>query len=141
MLATNKPLMDAKFDMLVKKGSAMTPDIGGAVYKAAYHAYIDNSLKKLENTSCSDEDLAPLVKAEIEKAKNELRNEAHDFASLFTDAMSECLKEISTQIDTHIKSAQIDITTPVLPTVISPMGPCSGTLTISSITGAQINIS
>ena len=141
MLATNKPLMDAKFDMLVKKGTALAPDVGGAIYKAAYHAYLDNSLKKIDSVSCSDDDLKPLVKAETEKAKIELKNEAHDFAVFFADAMSEILKEISTQIDSHIKSAQIDITTPVLPTVTSPMGPCSGTLTISKMTGANITIS
>ena len=55
--------------------------------------------------------------------------------------MNDILKEVSTQIDTHVKSAQININVPaLLPTIISPMGPCSGSLTINEMTGAQISI-
>ena len=45
-LAANKQLMDTKFNMLVRKGTAQVPDTGGSVYKAAYHAYYDKYEQK-----------------------------------------------------------------------------------------------
>ena len=145
MLSVNKNVMDSKFDMLSKKGSATAPDTGGAMYKAAYHAYYDKTYERLMKTEDPDDadlkaDLASkglLKKDNIEK----LQKEAHEFASYFADAMKECLDEISTQVDQHIKSAQINITIPALtPTIISPTGPCTGSLIISEMTGAQITI-
>lgn len=145
MLSVNKPLMDTKFSMLAKKGTAKAPDTGGAIYKAAYHAYFDKTYNKLMETSDpSDTDLYNKLRSE-KMLKNDnidkLREEAHDFASFFADAMDEILKEVSTQVDAHIKAASININVPaLLPTIISPMGPCSGSLTIGETTGAIINI-
>jgi hypothetical protein len=146
MLSTNKQIMDSKFDMLSKKGSAAAPDTGGAIYKAAYHAYYDKTYERINATEDpTDEDIkADLASRGMLKQNNieKLKNEAHEFASLFADAMKECLDEISTQVDQHIKAAQINIVIPALtPTIVSPTGPCTGSLIISESTGAQITIS
>lgn len=145
MLSVNKPIMDAKFSMLSKKGTADAPDTGGAIYKAAYHAFFDKTYDRLKKTSDpTDLDLYESLKTNnMLKDDNikKLKEEAHDFASFFADAMDEILKEISSQVDSHIKSASINISVPaLLPTIISPMGPCSGSLSISESTGAIINI-
>lgn len=147
MLATNKPLMDQAFNKLCIKGngSASSAKSAGAIYKAAYMAYYEKNAANLPKNDPNDKDILNNLKNQgltIEDVKKKLENDSHDFASLFTDAMSECLKEISNQIDAHIKSAQIDIMVPaLLPTIISPMGPCTGSLSISKATGAQITIS
>ena len=48
---------------------------------------------------------------------------------------------LANEIDKHIKSMMLTITVPaLLPTIISPTGPCSGSLTISEATGAKISI-
>lgn len=138
-LAANKQLMDNKFNLLVREGSAMMPNTGGTIYKAAYHAYYDAIKKKMDNSgSCSDADIAPLVDAQKKEAEIQLQNEAHDFAKLFNDAMKECLQEISDQIDAHIKSMMINIITaapgPSGTVLASAVGPVSGTISVNNLT-------
>lgn len=146
MLSVNKPLMDAAFSKLCVKGSGSETSAksAGVVYKAAYEAYYKKAAEKLPKSDPDDEDIRNDLKAKgmlVDDIKKQLEADAHDFASLFTDAMKECLNEISTQIDAHVKSASINITVPaLLPTIISPMGPCSGSLAISETTGAVISI-
>ena len=112
-LAANKQLMDMSFNKLVIKGTAQVPDSGGAVYKAAYHAYYDK-LKSQIDSSQDPEDsdiLADMASKGLLKQDTlrSLQNDAHDFASFFTDAMKECLTEVSNQIDAHIKAMMITI--------------------------------
>jgi hypothetical protein len=146
MLSVNKPLMDAAFNKLCIKGTGTytSAKSAGTIYKAAYEAYYNKAAEKLPKSDPDDKDLQDKLRSEgllVNDIKKQLEDDAHDFASLFADAMKECLKEVSTQIDAHIKSASINITIPaLLPTIISPMGPCTGSLTIGEATGAIINI-
>ena len=146
MLSTNKISMDNTFAMLAKKGTANNPDAGGAIYKAAYHAYFDktyDNLKSMQDPTDADlkADLASkkILKTDVEES---LRKDAHEFASYFADAMDECLSEISNQIDQHIKSMCLNIIMQPqgIATIVSPTGPCSGSMIISDST-AQIMIS
>jgi hypothetical protein len=149
MLSVNKPLMDTKFSMLVKKGTAKMPDSGGAIYKAAYHAYFDKTYDRLMETSDpSDTDLYDDLRSKkMLKSDNidKLRDDAHDFASLFADAMDEILKEVSSQVDAHVKALANGMTITMLPqgiaTVVSPMGPCTGSMVIKNGATASIIIS
>lgn len=143
MLATNKPLMQKVF-------SDMITDKTGMLYKAAYDAYYDtteyNYNEQQKNISSylannvvggSDAVLDPPDKRKWEE-------EAKVFASSFVKALRDAKFDstLADEIDKHVKSAQIDIAVPALqPTIVSPMGPCSGSLLISTATGAQITIS
>ena len=133
MLSVHKPIMDAAFAKLTVPGNALTPDIGGAIYKAAYHAYYDVGEKRINDCDAiEDPDLAADAIARKQEALMDLKNDSHMFATAFNDAMKECLKEISNQIDDHIKSMMLTINIPaVLPTLVSPVGPVTGALTIS----------
>ena len=114
-LAASKTAMDTKFNLLTKKGTAQVPDAGGAIYKAAYHAYYDKIAEFIGDDPTDPDILSTLSqqgKLKVNNIKN-LQNDAHEFASLFADAMKECLDEVSNQIDSHIKSMIINITTPV----------------------------
>jgi hypothetical protein len=138
--------MDAAFNKLCIKGSGTkeSADSAGSIYKAAYHAYYDKAAEKLPASNPTDPDIVEDLASKgllTENIKLQLQSDAHDFASLFADAMSDILKEVSTQIDSHIKSAQINIVVPALqPTIVSPVGPCTGSLVISETAGAQISI-
>jgi hypothetical protein len=146
MLSVNKPLMDAAFSKLCIKGSGTSAaaNSAGAIYKAAYKAYYDKTASRMPDSDPADADIKADLASKgllVSDVKRELENDAHEFASLFTDAMDEILKEISKQIDAHVKAASINIVVPALmPTIVSPMGPCSGSLTISETMGAQITI-
>jgi hypothetical protein len=143
MLATNKPKMQKVF-------SDMIADKTGMLYKAAYNAYYDtteriyneqqkNIAEYLVNNSVSGSDGS--VDA---PDKSKWAADAKVFASSFVKALRDAGfdKTLADEIDTHVKSAQIDITVPALqPTIVSPMGPCSGSLVISQPAGAQIIIS
>ena len=143
MLATNKPMMQKVF-------SDMITDKTGMLYKAAYNAHYDTSehiyneqqksiAEYLSNNKISGSD------ATIEEPdKSKWEADAKVFASSFVKALRDANFDsiLADEIDKHVKSAQIDITVPVLPpTITSPMGPCTGSLMISQSTGAQIIIS
>lgn len=140
-LAANKQLMDTKFDMLTKKGSAKLPDSGGSVYKAAYHAYYDKLYRQIKDQKDpSDEDIyADMASKSLLKQNmiTDLQNDAHEFASFFTDAMKDCLTEISSQIDAHIKSMMINIITatpgPSGTVLACAAGPVSGTIAANNL--------
>jgi hypothetical protein len=141
-LEANKKLMDAKFDLLSQKGSAQLPDTGGAIYKAAYHAYYDKMAERIEDDPTDPDILASLAEKQMLKVNNiqKLQGEAHDFASLFADAMKECLDEISTQIDAHIKSMMINVVTaapgPAGTVLACGVGPVSGTIAMNNLSAA-----
>jgi hypothetical protein len=140
-LAANKQIMDTKFNKLTMKGSAHAPDTGGTIYKAAYHAYYDKLYEQLsKHSDPTDQDIYQNLASQGLLKQNfisELQNDAHKFASFFADAMKECLDEVSTQIDTHIKSMMINITTATpgpTPTVLAcATGPVTGTISVNNL--------
>lgn len=138
-LDANKKLMDAKFDLLTVKGTAQVPDTGGTIYKAAYHAYYDKVAERIADDPTDADLLADLASKQLLKANNiqKLQNEAHDFASLFADAMKECLEEVSNQIDAHIKSMMINIMTatpgPSGTVLACGVGPVTGTVVMNNL--------
>lgn len=148
MLSTNKPKMDKAFKELCKKGSAENPDSGGAIYKAAYHAYYDKTKEKLPTADPEDSDLKNVL---IEKSATtnhidkQLKDDSHEFASLFADAMDEILIEVSTQIDAHIKSIDFTLVEPV-PNItsgtalVTAAGPATGSISINTTTGSKLTI-
>ena len=138
-LAANKQLMDTKFGLLAQKGSAQLPDTGGAIYKAAYHAYYDKMAERIEDDPTDPDILQSLTEQQMLKVNNiqKLQNEAHDFASFFADGMKECLDEISAQIDAHIKSMMINIVTaapgPSGTVLACGVGPVTGTVAMNNL--------
>lgn len=136
MLSVNKPLMDAKFETLT------TPQTG-KVYMAAYNAYKNMATKMADAAGdVEDTDLAPGVAQSKTEVKQQIENDAKQFASDFCEGISEMLSEISTQIDAHVKALANGMTITMLPqgiaTVVSPMGPCTGSMVIKN--GATANI-
>jgi hypothetical protein len=131
MLSVNKPMMKQAF-------SALIQDNSGVFYKAAYNAYYE-SVKPSSPSGDVNADQENKLCDESDKA-------AKDCAEKFAKAFCKELRSggfdstLADEIDNHVKSIKLMITTPVLPTVISPMGPCSGSLSIMEETGASIQI-
>lgn len=135
MLSTNLPLMKQKF-------SSMLTDNTGMFYKAAYEAYLE-SMSDQKPIVSNDPDISAIIddaNAKMDKLKIE-KSEA--FAKAFVKSLRNSNFDdlLANEIDKHIKSMMLTITVPaLLPTIISPTGPCSGSLTISEATGAKISI-
>jgi hypothetical protein len=135
MLSTNLPLMKQKF-------SSMLTDNTGMFYKAAYEAYLE-SMSDQKPIVSNDPDISAIIddaNAKMNKLKIE-KSEA--FAKAFVKSLRNSNFDdlLANEIDKHIKSMMLTITVPaLLPTIISPAGPCSGSLTISEATGAKISI-
>ena len=138
MLAANLPILKQNLNKLI------TANKGSAFYNAAYEAYY-SLFKNVASSidSGSDPDLKPIIEAQKLECDRKAKADAELFAKSFCEALKKAsvMDIIADEINTHIKSAQIDITAPILPTVTSPMGPCTGSLTISPMTGANITIS
>jgi hypothetical protein len=138
MLATNIVILKQKLNKLLD-----TPPIGeGVFYKAAYDAYY-NVINVDIDDSNDDSDLAAIVKERKIACEQKKKDDAKQFATDFCNGLKQggFMNTIADEIDKHIKSAQIDIVVPILPpTIVSPMGPCTGSLTISKSAGAQITI-
>jgi hypothetical protein len=136
MLATNKPLMEFKFSQMLEDG--------GLFYQAAYDAYYKTAEPNSPPTE-EEDSVNPSVEMKLyNDAKNTAVNKSHEFAAAFVKGLRDGGFDsiLADEIDKHVKSAQIDINVPVLlPTIVSPMGPCTGSLSISTLTGAQITIS
>lgn len=130
MLSTNKPTMDKNLKALYD-----------VLYDAAYEGYL-----KAEGYDDVDSNIDDL-EIQNKPDKSEIKGKMEDTAELFADEFVKQLKDgsfletISDEIDTHVKAIKLMISVPTLmPTIISPMGPCTGALTISEETGAQINL-
>lgn len=138
MLATNLPVLKQKLNQLIKDSK------GSAFYNAAYEAYYA-LVKGISNNIDlgNDQDLIPIIEAEKVKCDKKAKEDAELFAKTFCYELkkAEIMDIIADAINEHIKTAQIDIITPAVSTIISPVGPCSGTLSISKTTGATISIS
>lgn len=154
MLSANKSIMDTSFESLARTGTYdKTSPNGGVIYNTVFENYFDNKKKRAEETlenmikSINDDDdrKNPGCAFESKLSEDDIENikkESHEIADAVARAMNECLKEISNQIDKHIKAMTLNINIPtLLPTIISPMGPCTGALQISEATGATITIS
>ena len=130
MLSTNKPSMDNKLKKLYN-----------VFEDAAYEAFL-----KSEGYDDVDSQIDDL-ELQNKPNKSEIKKKMEDTAKTFSDEFVKQLKDgkvletISDEIDKHVKSIKLMISVPtLLPTIISPMGPCTGALTISEETGAQINL-
>lgn len=141
MLATNLPIMKQNLNKLLD-----VPPVEGPVYKAAYNAYYEAN--KAETVSYSSDD-DPLGNQTTESAKivADINNNIDKCADKFAKEFCKQLKQngfmnaIADEIDGHIKAIKLMINIPtLLPTIISPMGPCTGALSITEETGAQIQI-
>jgi hypothetical protein len=117
---------------------------GGLFYQAAYDAYYKTAEPNSPPTE-EEDSVNPSVEMKLyNDAKNTAANKSHEFAAAFVKGLRDGGFDsiLADEIDKHVKSAQIDINVPVLlPTIVSPMGPCTGSLSISTLTGAQITIS
>lgn len=152
-ITANKPIMDKAFEALCIKGDGTESGVNsaGIVYKSAFNAYFKKLSENLPTSMddiSSDED----TKSKLEnfdgitpdRIRESLVEDAHQFAECFTDAMSECLKEISTQIDNHVKAVADGLLITMLPqgigTIVSPTGPCTGSMIIQNKSTAEIQI-
>lgn len=134
MLSVNKPLMDQKLNALYN-----------VLENAAYKAYYNQLKSKFDNskTDIQDSEISKIVASENIKLENEMKNDAAQFANDFCNALKQgkFIETISDEIDGHVKAIKLMINVPaLLPTIISPMGPCTGALSITEETGAQIQI-
>lgn len=139
MLAINLPIMKENLNLL------LTPSKGNPFYDAAYDAYYEAS--KAEAVSYSpDDDPCGNQRSEsveiAEKINEAVEICADKFAKSFCDSLKkgkfmDCLAD---EVDNHIKSMKLMINMPtLLHTIISPAGPCTGSLMINDAT-AQIQI-
>lgn len=140
MLAINLPIMKQNLNKLLD----VSP-VEGPVYKAAYNAYYEAN--KAEAASYSPDD-DPLGNQTTESTKiavdinNNIDKCAVKFATEFCNQLKQngFMDAIADEINSHIKSIKLMINMPaLLPTIISPAGPCTGSLMINDAT-AQIQI-
>lgn len=136
MLSNNKPLMINALNSLI------TPSEGHPLYDAAYNAYYESNKCNLDMVPIDEDpnDIANKAASDINKL---IIDRSKDFAKTFCEHLQNngFMDSIADEIDKHIKSMMITINIPsLLPTIISPTGPCTGALTISKETGAQIII-
>ena len=154
MLSTNKTSMDNKLKKLYD-----------VFEEAANYAFLSSSYSPLDIKIAKNSDEDGIYEPEAQRMINEhestfktetkllnsvskkYNEKAVETAKKFAEEFVEQLKKgkvletISDEIDTHVKSIKLMISVPtLLPTIISPMGPCTGALTISEETGAQIKL-
>lgn len=136
MLSANKPLMINVLNSLI------TPSEGYPLYDAAYNAYYESNKCNFDTVSI-DEDPNGIANNAASDINKLITDRSKIFAKTFCEHLQNngFMDSIAEEIDNHIKSMLITINVPaLLPTIVSPMGPCTGSLTISEATGAQITI-
>lgn len=115
----------------------------GAVYKAAYNAYF-NLINIEISTESNDSDIQPMLETAKTELEQKIKDDAKQFATDFCNGLKDnnFMETIADEVDSHIKSMKIVAT--VLPqglaTIISPAGPCTGSLVIDDPTTATIEI-
>lgn len=135
MLSANKPLMQQKF-------ANMLMDNSGLFYKAAYNAQykmLENDHKRMVNGFSSDNAFnTPNGRIAIDKPTDKWEESSKVFAKEFVKALRDGNFDqiLADEIDNHIKSMELMITMQPqgIATIISPMGPCSGSMIISKAT-------
>ena len=148
MLSTNLPLMKANLNVL------LTASKGNPVYDAAYNAYYKAGEKSFEDqqkniNTINTNNQAYNTNIDYSSANNKeidetLKKYSDVFATEFCNNLKSggFLDSIADEIDSHIKSMMLSINVPVIPpTLISPVGPVTGSLMISEMAGSQITIS
>ena len=133
MLSTNKPIMQQKLNNLLNEN--------GPVYNAAYNAILSTIPEPENNVEMESDDtgdMTSLLEESILKQKNKRIEDAKKFAKEFVDGLKfgGFMDAIADEIDSHIKSTQLLITMQPqgVATLISPVGPCTGTMIISDTT-------
>lgn len=133
MLSENKEIMQQNLNSLL--------NINGPFYNAAYNAMlavIPEPVNANEIEFDDTGDMASLLNDTIKQQKDKRINDAKEFAKEFVNSLKdgEFMNVIADEVDKHIKSAYINIT--MLPqglsSIVSPTGPCSGTLVINNST-------
>lgn len=138
MLATNLPILKQKLNELIE----IPPTKESIMYKAAFNAFYNVTKVEIDN-KCTDPDLLPVVLANKLACEQKMINDAKQFAADFCKGLKDegFMDIIADEMTKHIKEAQIDISLSVPSTVVSPKGPCFGSLVISKASGASIIIS
>lgn len=138
MLASNIIILKQKLNQLL----ATPPVSEGVVYKAAYDAYYE--VAKFDTTvKNNDPDLGPIVSTGVIGCEKTLKDNAKKFATIFCKGLKDggFMDTIADEVDAHIKSSKLVIS--MMPqgiaTIVSPMGPCTGSMIISDET-ANIQI-
>jgi hypothetical protein len=137
MLSVNLPLLKQKLNRLIE-----TPPVSESpMYKAAYNAYyeVNKSALNLE-ASVTDTDLAADVKKQQKQCEQKLKDNAKKFAEEFCKGLKDgdFMGTIADEVDGHIKSMKLFIT--MMPqgiaTIVSPVGPCTGSMIIDDTTAS-----
>lgn len=137
MLATNKIALKQNLNNLLG-----VPPMEGPVYKAAYNAYYNVTKVDIDKTN-NDPDLAPVIAENAAKCEQKMKDDAKKFATEFCNGLKDggFMDTIADEIDSHVKAIKLLITMMPqgLATIVSPMGPCTGTMIIDDTT-ANIQI-
>lgn len=121
----------------------MLQDESGAMYKAAYSAYFEATNVTIPDSSDSDINTFVIAAAKTQ-CEQKIKEDAQKFAKEFCKVLKDekFMDTIADEVDAHIKSMKILIN--VLPTgiatIVSPMGPCTGSLVIDDPSTASIQI-
>lgn len=145
MLVDNLPVFKQNLNKLIDGDKSIMYE---AAYEASYNAYYEATKVDIDISGQGNNDLKALMQEQKDSCEQKMENDAIKFAENFATNFCDYLKRrgfmdaIADEVNAHIKSAQIDIQIPaLLPSIQSPMGPCTGSLSISVATGAQITIS
>lgn len=130
MLSVNKPLMQQTFSNMLQENTGM-------LYKAAYDAYMA-SMNDVKDISIDDPEMESQIATTNSNMNDLKKKKSKEFAKAFVNSLKDSGFDttLANQIDQHVKSIQLMIT--MLPqgiaTLITPMGPCTGTMIISDAT-------
>lgn len=136
MLSTNKEILKTNLNNLIAENTS-------PMYKAAYNAYYNMTKANMQTIEVTDIDLQPIVEAELIKIEQKIKDDANNFANDFCKTLKDggFMDTLADEIDNHVKAIKLLITMMPqgLATIISPMGPCSGSMVIDDTT-ANIQI-
>lgn len=136
MLSTNKEILKTNLNNLIAENTS-------PMYKAAYNAYYNMTKANMQTIEVTDIDLQPIVEAELIKIEQKIKDNANNFANDFCKTLKDggFMDTLADEIDNHVKAIKLLITMMPqgLATIISPMGPCSGSMVIDDTT-ANIQI-
>ena len=136
MLSQNKPLMDQKLTALYDK----------ALHKAAYEAHLKQAGYDNVSNNINSMDIDTSIKPNVNDIKKNMENSAKLFADEFVNQLKNAnfLETISNEIDGHVKAIANGLIITMLPqgiaTVISPVGPCTGSMIIQNGSTANIQL-
>lgn len=136
MLSVNKPLMDQKLSALYDN----------ALKKAAYEAFKKASKYDEVDKEAGGINAAEEYMPDTSLIKSRIDESANDFADEFVKQLKNAkfLETISDEIDGHVKAIADGLIITMLPqglaTIVSPMGPCTGSMIIQSGSTANIQL-